>query len=91
MAMTEELVRLGKALADRQLVAGAAGNISIRDETGTIYITARGARLDAIAAEDMREVLTGCYLEIAGGDVAMVALRFDDAPAAPAEKGGARR
>lgn len=28
----------------------------------------------AIAAEDMREVLTGCYLEIAGGDVAMVAL-----------------
>ena len=31
MAMTEELVRLGKALADRQLVAGAAGNISIRD------------------------------------------------------------
>ena len=28
----------------------------------------------AIAAEDMREVLTGCYLEIAGGDVTMVAL-----------------
>lgn len=28
----------------------------------------------AIAQEDMREVLTGCYLEIAGGDVNMVAL-----------------
>ena len=28
----------------------------------------------AIAAEDMREVLTGCYLEISGGDVTMVAL-----------------
>lgn len=28
----------------------------------------------AIAAEDMREVLTGCYLEIANGDVNMVAL-----------------
>lgn len=28
----------------------------------------------AIASEDMREVLTGCYLEIAGGDVTMVAL-----------------
>ena len=28
----------------------------------------------AIAAEDMREVLTGCYLEIANGDVTMVAL-----------------
>lgn len=28
----------------------------------------------AIAQEDLREVLTGCYLEIAGGDVAMVAL-----------------
>ena len=28
----------------------------------------------AIAAEDMREVLTGCYLEIANGDVSMVAL-----------------
>jgi len=28
----------------------------------------------AIAAEDMREVLTGCLLEIAGGDVTMVAL-----------------
>ncbi len=31
---------------------------------------------------------TGNNLE---DDVAMVALRFDDAPAAPAEKGGARR
>ena len=28
----------------------------------------------AIAVEDMREVLTGCLLEIAGGDVTMVAL-----------------
>lgn len=28
----------------------------------------------AIAAEDMREVLTGCLLEISGGDVTMVAL-----------------
>lgn len=28
----------------------------------------------AIAAEDMREVLTGCFLEIVGGDVNMVAL-----------------
>lgn len=28
----------------------------------------------AIAAEDMREVLTGCLLEIVGGDVTMVAL-----------------
>lgn len=28
----------------------------------------------AIAAEDMREVLTGCYLEIMNGDVSMVAL-----------------
>ena len=28
----------------------------------------------AIATEDMREVLTGCLLEIAGGDVTMVAL-----------------
>lgn len=28
----------------------------------------------AIAAEDMREILTGCLLEIAGGDVNMVAL-----------------
>ena len=28
----------------------------------------------AIAAEDMREVLTGCLLEIAGGEVTMVAL-----------------
>ncbi len=28
----------------------------------------------AIASDDAREVLTGCYLEIAGGDVTMVAL-----------------
>lgn len=53
MTVSQQLESLGRALADRHLVAGAAGNISIMDENGLIYITARGTRLDSITDADV--------------------------------------
>lgn len=49
----QQLQEIGRELADRHLVAGAAGNISIRSETGEIYVSARGSRLGALREEDV--------------------------------------
>lgn len=53
MECRERLIRLGQAVYERHLVNGAAGNLSIRDENGEIYITARGSRLGFLKQEDI--------------------------------------
>lgn len=53
MECRECLIRLGQAIYERHLVNGAAGNLSIRDENGEIYITARGSRLGFLKREDI--------------------------------------
>ena len=53
MECRECLIRLGQEIYERHLVNGAAGNLSIRDENGEIYITARGSRLGFLKREDI--------------------------------------
>lgn len=53
MDFQDRLIALGKEVYERHLVNGAAGNLSIRDEDGNVYITARGSRLGFLKPEDI--------------------------------------
>lgn len=53
MDCKERLIRLGQEVYQRHLVNGAAGNLSIKDEEGNIYITARGSQLGFMQEKDI--------------------------------------
>lgn len=58
----EDLCRVSRRLAERGLTAGTGGNVSVRlpghegEPGGSVLITARGAVLERLAAEDCVEV-----------------------------------
>lgn len=47
------LIDLGRALYDKGLLLGNAGNLSIRSDDGPIYITASGSFLGNLSGEDL--------------------------------------
>ena len=53
MQQKDELMIYGKALADRGLVWGQSGNISVRIDTDTFLITAGGADLSMLLDDDI--------------------------------------
>lgn len=53
MQQKDELIIYGKALADRNLVWGQSGNISIRVDSDTFLITAGGADLGMLLDDDI--------------------------------------
>jgi ribulose-5-phosphate 4-epimerase/fuculose-1-phosphate aldolase len=52
----EQLQEIGRELAQKNLVLGAAGNISVQSDEGDLYVTARGSRLGELRAEDVVKI-----------------------------------
>jgi L-fuculose-phosphate aldolase len=60
----EQILAIGRILAEQQMVAGTDGNISVRCDSGRILITPTGCRLgDLIAADLVLVDLEGTVLE----------------------------
>ena len=56
LAAGRAVCRVGKKLADRQLIAGAEGNIAVRLGPGRILVTPRGMAKGDLAPDDLVEV-----------------------------------
>jgi len=54
--LAEEIVRIGRLLGARGLFVADDGNLSARCPDGTIWITPRGVRKDALSASDLVRV-----------------------------------
>ena len=52
----QQLQEIGRELAMRHLVAGAAGNISIQSGQGGLYVTARGSQLGKLSEADIVKI-----------------------------------
>lgn len=60
----EQILAVGRILAEQQLVAGTDGNISVRRDSGRILITPTGCRLGDLTAADLVTVdLKGTVFE----------------------------
>ena len=65
--ITEELRRIGRLLGSRGLSVADDGNLSARAPDGTVWITARGVRKDALEPDDLVRIdLEGKKLEGSG-------------------------
>ena len=52
----QQLQQIGRELVARNLVAGAAGNISLKSGQGGLYVTARGSQLGRLSETDIVKI-----------------------------------